>query len=189
VERITTGIKKVSKRARFCTEVARKNTPQPPGPEPELRVSRQEAAEKIDDRITKGRELLQRNVANSDGFNALDGDYKKWDAYNRELLGRLFTTDRVAKEYSYAGATPVMMTAGPPTHAHQLRRLREYIDAKIGSFESIKERLQLFPMQAEKAAAPSVSAQSRAHTNRAFIVHGHHDAARETVARFLHLTG
>jgi hypothetical protein len=60
------------------------------------------AAQKLDERIVKGQDLYQREVRSIEELNKLDEDYDKWNAYNKDLLARLFTTDRLAKEYALA---------------------------------------------------------------------------------------
>src|SRR6267142_470263 len=169
--------------------MARRPTPASPPAEPELRVPAQEAEAKIDERIGKGRDLLKRHVNTEEQLQGLDDDYDKWNAYNRELLGRLFTTSKLANEYSSAGAGPVMMSAHPSS-AQRFQRIHDYISGKISGLESIKERLELIPeAHAVQRSVPTPSITARPHTNKAFIVHGHNEAAKEAVARFLEKLG
>src|SRR5882762_2260108 len=98
--------------------------------EPELRVNQDEATAKLADRIVKGHDLLRRGVHSIEEISQLDDHYDKWNAYNRDLLTRLFTTDKLAKEYSYSGAAPIAMLMGRETHAQKLARIKEYISGK-----------------------------------------------------------
>jgi predicted nucleotide-binding protein len=98
----------------------------------------------------------------------------------------MFTTDKLAKEFSWAGAQPVVLMA-PPTHAQKRRSLDERIDGKITALESIKERLELYEASNDRAVVTEHASPAR--TNKAFLVHGRDEAIRESVARFLGRVG
>lgn len=171
--------------------MARRSPPAEPPREPELRVSPEAAAEKLHARIAIGQTLLKQEVQNLPGIEELRKEHEKWHSYNMDLLIRLFTTDKLKKEYSYSGAQPVMLF-GPPSHAQRLATVKENISGHIHGLESIIDRLELFPVTADAAQATSPAVQgqpAKGHTNKAFIVHGHDGAARESVARFLSRLG
>jgi predicted nucleotide-binding protein len=65
-----------------------------------------------------------------------------------------------------------------------LQATRRQIIAEIACLTSIVERLDLFPSSADNTVIPPISEKPRDLT-RAFVVHGHDEAARESVARFL----
>jgi hypothetical protein len=60
--------------------VARKRNEESATPEPELTVSADEAASKLDVRLATGRELLERQVFSTDEYDELDADYGRWDS-------------------------------------------------------------------------------------------------------------
>jgi predicted nucleotide-binding protein len=164
--------------------MARKRTADAPEAEPQLRVSPTEAATKIEDRIKRGRDLREREVRTAADIEACRNDFRTWDAYNIELLKRLFTTPKYAEEYAYWGGIAI----GRDLNAQErLDELREDVAERIRRLESIRERLELIPLAA--TATTDVSRAPRKHTNRAFVVHGHDEAARETIARFLEKLG
>jgi predicted nucleotide-binding protein len=166
--------------------MARKRVPEPPAPEPELTTAREEADRKVAERIGKGQELAKRDIHTSQDIPGFEDEFAKWNSYNRELLTRLFTTDKFAKEYSYFGVGVVKLH--PPSHAERVFDTKKNFADKISRLESIKERLELIPVASGVTAARAAAPQ-REHTNRVFIVHGHDQAARETVARFLERLG
>src|SRR6185369_5464853 len=97
-----------------------------------------EAAAKIDDRIAKGKKLLEAAAdVLPPHFAQLRGEYYKWTEYNAELLGQLFTTRKLADEYEFAGSSPVI-GLGEESFAQQRREAVEDIHHKIQSLESIK---------------------------------------------------
>lgn len=166
--------------------MARKSTPQPPTPDPELRVSPEEAARKIGERIELGEELYARQITTVEQLNAAENDYRRWNSYNAEMLKRLFTAEKFAEEYSWWGA--VVMSSYEKSPAEKLEDHRKDIREKIHRLESVRDRLELIPL-ADTVARAAVPAVARGRTNKVFVVHGHDEAARESVARFLERMG
>lgn len=160
----------------------RKLTPDPP-PDPELREDPTAAAQKLNERILLGEDLINREIQARDGLDELQKEFGRWDDYNTELLRRMFTSPKFADEYAIWG----YVIGGSDTPQEALRRLREDIGDKINRLRSIRDRLELVPIAA--GVQQSASAVARTHTNRVFVVHGHDDAAREAVARFLERLG
>ena len=155
----------------------------------ELVVSRKDAEEKIQDRIEKGKEILTKELKSWESLESVRKEYYKWSDYNEELLKRLFTNDSLSKEYrSFFGAVAF---GGQPSLGEEIRDFHKDINEKIHRLESIKERLELIPVVSGVSGAtlaPS-SVLQKAMTNKAFIVHGHDEGARESVARFLERLG
>lgn len=153
----------------------------------ELLVSKEDAEAKINDRIEKGKELLSRQINSWDQLESVRKDYYKWSDYNEEMLKRLFSNDSLANEYrSFFGA---VIAGGPPSLGDEIKDLNTDIKEKIHRLESIRERLELIP--APKATLLNTSSDKIAKplTNKAFIVHGHDEGARESAARFLEKLG
>jgi predicted nucleotide-binding protein len=165
--------------------MARKRTPDVPQPEPELRVSPELAASQINDRIDKGKAITARDVQTVEVLEQCEKEYKTWTSYNAELLTRLFTTNKYRDEYTWWGVGGISMH--PPSPQERLEDLKKDVADKVQRLESIRERLELIPLApgVSRVVAPS----ARPHTNKAFVVHGHDDAARETIARYLEKLG
>jgi len=166
--------------------MARKpNAPAPQTP-PELVVSREDAEAKIQDRLEKGNELLTRHISAWEQLEAARKDYYTWSDYNKELLKRLFTNETLAQEYEgiYFG-----VVGGTPTLAEEVRDFRGDVDIKIRRLESIKERLELIPVAKSVTSVGVTSSSTKDLGKKAFIVHGHDEGARESVARFVEKLG
>lgn len=165
--------------------MARKHAPEPPTQEPELRVSPEIAAEKINERISLGEEIRQRDVTTVEQLETSSNDYRRWSSYNIDLLNRLFTTPKFAEEYAWWGVAGVSLYESSPQE--KLNELRKDVGEKIHRLESIRDRLELVPLATGvvRSAAPA----ARERTNKVFVVHGHDEAARESVARFLEKLG
>ena len=166
--------------------MARKTTAQPPTPDPELQVSREEAAQKLSERIALGEELLSRQITNVEQLDAEENEYRRWNSYNIEMLNRLFTTHKFAEEYSRWGVVVMSMYGKSPDE--RLQDHQKEIREKIHRLESVRDRLELLPL-VSGVRQTSVAAVARERTNRVFVVHGHDEGARESVARFLERFG
>lgn len=165
--------------------MARKTPVAPPPPEPQLRVSLEAAANKINERIALGTQLRSREFQTIEEIEACENDRARWHSYNTELLKKLFTTPQFAEEYSsWVGG---MVRMRHPTPQERIGDLRENVSDQIHRLESIRDRLELIPVEEgiQQRAAPV----ARQHTNRAFIVHGHDEGVREAVARFIEQLG
>jgi predicted nucleotide-binding protein len=148
-----------------------------------LTVSPEVAAAKIDDRIRHGEEIKLRRIANEVDFEEARSVYKMWTDYNAELLKRLFTSGEIAEEYKRWVGGGVWVVREIYLQ-EKISDLHKDVETKIQRLKSIKARLELIPMAAGVASAAAGRDQPLT-SKRVFIVHGHDEAAREGVARFL----
>jgi predicted nucleotide-binding protein len=164
---------------------ARKSTPETKAPA-FLTIGREEAREKIIDRIEKGKAIVGAEINTENAFVSMKQDYYKWDEYNEELLKRVFSTDELKDEYrGFFGS----MFAYERSWYDQLSDYRKSISEKIRLLESIVERLELIPIK-EGVVTKTISGEKTiAVGNRVFVVHGHDNEARETIARYLEKLG
>lgn len=159
---------------------------------PELSVTRDEAKTKLEDRIEKGRELRNIAIASHEGLESARNAYRKWDAFNGELLMRLFTAASLADEYRKSSSTPVIMMAGyGPTLGEEISELKKKIDTKIHRIDSIIDRLELIPLAvpAQQQVADRQSETASKKSNKVFVVHGRDDVSKTNLEVFLHENG
>lgn len=161
-----------------------RKTSQPPQQSAQLTVSREDAEAKIRDRLEKGQALLQCAIHSEDALEEAWQNFRKWSDYNRELLTRVFTNSTIADEYNAFAAFASFIN---PSLDQEIDSYQAVLKAKITRLESLLERLELIPIAsdiqpARQQATPRISSEQG---NRIFVVHGHDETARETVARFL----
>jgi len=152
-----------------------------PSPNPSLLISHRDAEEKLSIRIDLGKEIQSASVRSEADLDQLKLDRKKWDSYNHELLKRTFDNESIAEEYnrvSLWGSTYVNMDL-----RQSIVSFKEGLANKIAKLESIIERLELIPAPTE--AGQSQYQETSFNNKNIFIVHGHDDAAKVSVARFL----
>ena len=168
--------------------MARKPTTPPVKPKLELLEPTETARAKITDRIAKG-ELLR-----SGGATISPEEHAKWRSYNFTLLKGMFSTEEMAAEYKSSTFSRYVPTYFGPGQSHAVdpRESTRKLGAEITCLKSILERLEIIPVAAEVAIQEPLSpgtTERLKDTTRAFVVHGHDDAARESVARLLERLG
>jgi len=148
-----------------------------------LLVTSEQASKRIAEQVTKGHELKQRHIPSQQDFDSVQQEYWTWSEYNTELLRRLFTNNELAEEYR---GISIGFIGGRELSLHKkIEELHEDIDHKIRRLESIKARLELIPLddpvlrQVENSSTPYVDIK------KVFVVHGHDELTRETIARYL----
>jgi len=153
---------------------------------PSLTESRASAAQKIQVQIDKGQQIRNKEIRSRDELEEAQAERSKWSKYNTELLLRLFDNSSMADEYNAFYGGVINMN---PTLPQMVDDFREDVDDSINRLEAIRDRLDLIP---EPSANPTstVSPSERIQPGTdVFIVHGHDDAAKETVARFIEKLG
>jgi predicted nucleotide-binding protein len=156
-----------------------------------LMQPRDEAKNRLGERIEKGLELKQRKVDTREAYDFLLKDFQKWDAFNKELLKQLFSTDELSKEYSYFGVAAIAMRE--PSLGEKIADAFKRIDNKIHRIDSIIERIELIPIDEIKASdlvvPGNISNEKQPRTKKVFVVHGRDEIAKTSLEVFLHEIG
>src|SRR5574341_912949 len=164
--------------------MARKIAQPPPDVPLYLSVPREDASRQIGERIRKGTELKDRPIRSEKEFEDVERDSSTWNEYNEEMLRRMFTSPKIAEEYREWGG--LVALGGGRSPEEEIEELHDSINNKIRRLSSVNQRLELIPLvpgvgQVQRAPrAPATVA-----SGKVFVVHGHDDAVRETVARFI----
>lgn len=145
--------------------------------------SKEDARKEIESRIEEGKHLLTRAVTTSTELRLAEAAENAWGEYNLELLRRLFDSDEFAESYArfYGMAFPI----NPTLNDHR-RMFRERIEDKVSRLQGILAKLPLLHCVVPTSGAPDRRGSDVAEASkRVFVVHGHDDAAKQSVARFL----
>jgi len=170
--------------------MVRKKASPPPQVPLELTTAREDAEERIKERIFKGAAIIEIQINDPQNLAAAEKAYGKWNDFNLELLKRLFTSDELYLEYNrYTGGMTVMMR-----EKHLGEKVSDFykkVEDKNHRLESIIERLELIPEPANTASgmAPPAKPSKEIDRSKIFIVHGHDDSAKLEVARFIEKIG
>ena len=142
---------------------------------PKLRVSEEEARQKIEARIQEGEQLRGREIHSHDELDDATADFSNWSEYNEKFLLWLFNDSSMVDEYNKP------YDDEDSWRSHELEfnigKYRREITTKIKRLEGIRNQLELF----------QYSSDMPQHTfgDKVFIVHGHDEAAKHAVARFV----
>ena len=165
---------------------------------PKLRVSREEARQQIEAQIEKGQRLRTRRINSDDELYKPDMDAKNWSKYNEILLSQLFVDTSLAEnEYVCYVDFRLPIIIGKPESfviKERINRYQKNIESSISSLEGIRDHLELYDELSETSQHTSsnegISDNSTpTFGDDVFIVHGHDEAAKHAVARFVERLG
>ena|SRR5271157_2478158 len=152
-----------------------------------LVISRESATNQLETQIKSGYQIRERSYSTHDEIKAGQSEREQWEKYTVEVLRRCFSTDEYAKEFFSAGPQ-IRFTSlgrGGPTVQEHMKRLIDELDYKIKALESIFERLPLIPEVSGESMSPGRSVAIECASRKIFVVHGHDEEAKLSVARFL----
>jgi predicted nucleotide-binding protein len=164
---------------------------------PKLRVSREEAHQQIEEQIEKGRQLHAQQINSDDELTEARRESRKWSDYNKTLLLKLFDNESIAEDdyTDFNKVRPILLaSSGSRSLSDELRdelgRYQNTMSYSINSLESIRDQLELYDEPSEMLQAISGNegvsdTPQSTFGDEVFIVHGHDDEAKETVARFV----
>ena len=155
---------------------------------PKLNVSREEAREKIQERIEEGQQLRDQPIESNDEYEVVGKKAVNWSTYNKDLLVKLFESPALAE--SYKNYVYVKLDRDDFDYLHSEDYVENYEDYvvyksnkyrkdltdSLNSLEGIRDRLELF-----EEPDPPV----RIFGEKIFIVHGHNEGAKHKIARFI----
>lgn len=152
---------------------------------PNLVENREAARQKIQSQIEKGEPYRKISINSEKKLEELDAERQKWSDYNFELLRRLFDNQVIADEYN--AYIRVGVISLDPSLQEQIEDFYQQMNTCITYLESIRNRLELIP---ESHRVPSPASTNPATPSRdVFVVHGHDEGARESVARLVERLG
>jgi predicted nucleotide-binding protein len=156
----------------------------------ELTVTPDEARGRLRDRIVKGIELKKRDLVSQQALEAANKDYQKWDAFNAELLKKLFTSDEIAEGYMDAREVRADLRRPHALLGEKITALYKGIDDCVDRIEAIVERLELIPFgERPPAAAATRETAAPVRSKRVFVVHGRDELAKANLEIFLRELG
>jgi predicted nucleotide-binding protein len=147
----------------------------------ELAVPRDKARSEIGQQIEKGQNLLVSEVRTGADLERLHTDLTKWTSYIEELLNRYFTNGSLAEDFKHKEGAIYMNASS----SMRLRSMLDTIKLRVTNLESVVERLPLIPESVGVHTTLPLRVGTPVEGRSVFVVHGHNEAVRERVSRFL----
>src|SRR5579863_3060338 len=157
-------------------------------PKTVLIKSRAAFKKELEDRVSAGETLYNREVQTEAQLSDLNRDAAGWDDYNEELIKQAFTPIDNEHYLEYRGLNQL---TGLYDHArgvntnhpmYKLKHSKDKINNCVIWLKRLVEKLPLIPE--DSAIAPHETADRKFY-NRGFIVHGRNEARKFEVARFV----
>lgn len=127
-----------------------------PQEEPRLRTAPGEASEKLEKQISKGAELLARQVETDGDLEKLSDDRGQWSDYSEQLLIRLFTTNLFAIQFSNSATAP-----GSGLFDDLIEAEQKHIKSKLSFLRSLSNRLELLDDNLNDARQPNARTENK----------------------------
>ncbi|MFI5221309.1 MAG: TIR domain-containing protein [Bacteroidia bacterium] len=158
---------------------------------PELTVLRKPKdtfKKELEERIAKGKDLQNRQVTAFPQLEELQKDFATWDDFNEELLRRSFnkTDNEYFTDYNrctqWLGLDDVMHRRDTSSGEYKLNHEKKKINSAVINLERLVEKL---PLIDEDENIQSYTTTDKTFTNKCFVVHGHDEARKYEIARFI----
>ena len=157
-----------------------------------LRVSKEEAYQKIQAQIEKGQQLRVRRIDSYDELEDARADFVNWSEYNEKLLLVLFDNSSIVDVYNKPYDDKEIWDTYDLVP--NIDKYRRDVTTKIKRLGGISDQLVLFNDPSD-TSQPTFSNEDISNTlqptfsDEVFIVHGHDEAAKHAVARFVEKLG
>jgi predicted nucleotide-binding protein len=153
-----------------------------------LKKPREVFKKELEERIKLGKDLHSRHVTTMPELGQLKKDYANWDDFNEELLRRAF--NKIENEYyndyknctNWIGVDDVLYRRNTNTGEYKLNHEKLKVNASVTNLERLVEKLPLIDLDHNIHV---VNTRFRTYTNTCFIVHGHNEARKFEVARYI----
>lgn len=150
---------------------------------------------KLAERIELGKSLFDKPINNVPELELHKNEYEKWDDYNSEYLKQAFNNPQNEYKSDYDNVNTWVgfsFGGGDNSPNVQLKNLKEKIKNKVNELETLFEKADLLKSNVEFTAVSTdlVNATKTVKiNNNVFIVHGHNDTVKVSVARTLEKLG
>jgi predicted nucleotide-binding protein len=155
---------------------------------PQLEVARSKAEELLQVQIKKGREIRGKGYRTPSDLKAGKRDKESWYKFTVEVLQRIFSTEQYTNEFRLAHTkAQFYLYQTQLTLQETVLHFEDTLNVEIRELESIQERLVLIPEPETDSISKKEQEERRpaTPTRDVFVVHGHDEAAKQSVARFL----
>ncbi|MBG6111045.1 putative nucleotide-binding protein [Flavobacterium sp. CG_9.10] len=174
--------------------MAKRATPTPQQTEPTFLIkSKSIFKTEIEDRISKGEEILKSTIQTETDFINIKKGYSLWTDYNLELLKQSFNKpiNEYRKSYDDAGEWSGLFVSTMDSRTsvgEQVQKFTSKFSTKIDNLKKLLQKIDLL-----KSSEPEIEQKENLKAEfdmtQVFIVHGHDELAKSETARFVSKLG
>lgn len=146
-----------------------------------LAVSHRKASVMITSQIKRGIEIKDTPIHTKEDLSDAQAKLLEWNDYNTEMLKRVFDTSEISKDYAIVIPE---VAYEEPIFKEETDDFRLDVQDRIDRLQSIKGKLQLYAEPTGTTGSRREEAKALL-SNKVFIVHGHDEAAKQSVAWLL----
>lgn len=162
----------------------RKNQPISPTEPDKLLADKATFKEKLQERIEFGKQLFKRAVKSPLELSDFEKEYYRWNDWNSEYLKMSFNNENSTYRQQYDGVNRSwFIVSGPTSFEGQVGEIRGKIQNKIDDLEKLVGKVDL--LKTDITVSQARSPKNDLDLSKVFIVHGHDEAIKQSVARML----
>ena len=151
-----------------------------------LVMPRTEVKERIQNQIVQGKELLAQPLRSEEDLKTAWERFRIWSAINDELLKRAVNNDALTQYYHPQVRYRVH---GDFPFEERIKRFVTDVNDRLTRLTAILGRLEMIPEIQSNSAQDTRHSIRKAPNNRVFVVHGHDEEAKQSVARTIQTLG
>ncbi len=127
----------------------------------QLKISRSDITRRLQERITAGEELAQREIRTEDDLTTANADRTRFDQFNQALTRKAFDEDSapVTNYDKIVAPGPVVAGLSTPSVQERAKWFRDKAARRVNGLQAILEQLDLYDDPPEAAAMSDTSSE------------------------------
>ncbi|GAB3640109.1 TIR domain-containing protein [Spirosoma arcticum] len=154
-----------------------------------LIISKEEFKTKLEKCIARGQELVGITVTTVSDIESLNRGYYKWDSYNSVLLTNAFDNPNSYYKTDYDTSYIGFFGFGSDNPQKEYETILDIFDEKLRKLEQLVDQTDLLQSTVSVVTPQTNSLNKIVDKTKVFIVHGHADLAKVSVARTIEQFG
>jgi len=154
-----------------------------------LVVDKEEFKKQLEERIELGNKIFCRNILFPTDLKQAKSEYDSWNNYNSELLEQSFNNphSKYREDYDKKFSTvTILYNDDGQLFLQSISQFQSNLEDKLNSLRNLMNKIDLLKSDLK---LPSMNKTQPVDSKDIFIVHGHNDAVKFEVARFLEKLG
>lgn len=136
----------------------------------------------LKERIALGQQILEKPIRDEESLKLVRDEANIWSNYNAQYLRSVCTNEDLLRR---SRPRPRVRRIGP-TFRLNVRDSQAFVEDRIQKLIQIEDILEMYPVSVDDATRGTLKeAPGQSASRRVFLVHGHDEGAKQSVARLL----